>query len=216
MSAASVTTSCPRAWQAFLKICIFFLSMRYVGCFNDLKSGMSFDSAVSMPRNCVVTTACEGKGIPSAPPENSLNSSSSSTDISQAWQSPSLVERFQAQLNCAPLPMSLHNKDANKNAASVKQPKTKPTQMERIEKMVKTTFHTIAIRHTQHVRLKGPEPRWSDIMEMEMDSDGGLEVTIRQTVWKKKKKTYPTTSWHRPLSARNEHQSHPLAGQAQA
>ena len=123
MSAASVTTSCPRAWQAFSKICIFFLSMRYVGCFNDLKSGMTFDSAVSMPRNCVVKTACEGKGIPSAPPENSLNSSSSSTDISQAWQSPSLVERFQAQLNCAPLPMSLHNKDANKNAASVKQPK---------------------------------------------------------------------------------------------
>ena len=31
-----------------------------------------------------------------------------------------------------------------------------------------------------------------------------------------KKKTYPTTSWHRPLSARNERQSHPLAGQAQA
>ena len=30
------------------------------------------------------------------------------------------------------------------------------------------------------------------------------------------KKNYPTTSWHRPLSARNEHQSHPLAGQAQA
>ena len=25
-------------------------------------------------------------------------------------------------------------------------------------------FHTIAIRHTQHVRLKGPEPRWSDII----------------------------------------------------
>ena len=31
-------------------------------------------------------------------------------------------------------------KDANKNAASVKQPKTRPTQMVRIEKMVKTTF----------------------------------------------------------------------------
>ena len=30
------------------------------------------------------------------------------------------------------------------------------------------------------------------------------------------KKNYPTTSWNRPLSARNEHQSHPLAGQAQA
>ena len=30
------------------------------------------------------------------------------------------------------------------------------------------------------------------------------------------KKNYPTTSWHRPLSARNEHHSHPLAGQAQA
>ena len=44
--------SCPRAWQAFSKICIFFLSMRYVGFFNGLKSGMSFDSAVSMPRNC--------------------------------------------------------------------------------------------------------------------------------------------------------------------
>ena len=43
---------------------------------------------------------------------------------------------------------------------------------------------------------------------MEMDSHGGLEVTIRQTEWKKK--TYPTTSWHRPLSARNEHQSHRL------
>ena len=140
MSAASVTTSCPRAWQAFSKIYIFFLSMRYVGCFNDLKSGMSFNSAVSMPRNCVETTACEGKGIPSAPPRDSRKSSSSSTDISQAWQSPSLVERFQAQLNCAPLPMSLHNKDANKNAASVEQPHTKPTQMVRIEKMVKTTF----------------------------------------------------------------------------
>ena len=50
-------------------------------------------------------------------------------------------------------------------------------------------------------------------MEMEMDSHGGHEVTIRQTEWKK---NYPTTSWHRPLSARNEHQSHPLAGQAQA
>ena len=62
--------------------------------------------------------------------------------------------------------MSLHNKDANKNAASVKQPKPKPTQMVRIEKMVKTTFHTIAIRQTQHVRLKGPEPRWSDIIVM--------------------------------------------------
>ena len=106
MSAASVTTSSPRAWQAFSKICIFFLSMRYVGCFNDPKSGMSFDSAVSMPRNWVVTTAHEGKGIPSAPP----SSSPSSTIISQAWHSPSLVERFQAQLNCAPLPMSLHNK----------------------------------------------------------------------------------------------------------
>ena len=151
MSAASVTTSYPRARQAFSKI-------------NDLKSGMSFDSAVSMPRNCVVTTACEGKGIPSAPPENSLNSSSSSTDISQAWQSPSLVERFQAQLNCAPLPMSLHNKDANKNAASVKQPKTRPTQRLSLEKMVKTTFSYHCHRHTQHVRLQGPEPRWSDII----------------------------------------------------
>ena len=140
MSAASVTTSCPRAWQAFSEICIFFLSMRYVGCCNDLKSGTSFNSAVSMPRNCVERTACEGKGMPSAPPKDSWKSSSSSTDISQAWQSPSLVERFQGRLNCAPLPMSLHNKDANKNAASVKQPKTKPTQMVRIEKMVKTTF----------------------------------------------------------------------------
>ena len=90
MSAASVTTSCPRAWQAFSKICIFFLSMRYVGCFNDLKSGMSFNSAVSMPRNC--------------------------------------------------------REDGEDHF-----------------------FHTIAIRHTQHVRLKGPElkgpePRWSDII----------------------------------------------------
>ena len=25
-------------------------------------------------------------------------------------------------------------------------------------------FYFIAIRHTQHVRLKGPEPRWSDII----------------------------------------------------
>ena len=51
-------------------------------------------------------------------------------------------------------------------------------------------------------------------MEMvEMDSHGGLEVTIMQTEWKK---NYTTTSWYRPLSARNEHQSHPLAGQAQA
>ena len=50
-------------------------------------------------------------------------------------------------------------------------------------------------------------------MEMEMDSHGGLEVTIRQT---ESKKNYPTTSLNRPLSARNEHQSHPLAGQAQA
>ena len=115
-------------------------------------------------REIVVTTACEGKLIPAAPPENSLNSSSSSTDISQAWQSPSLVERFQVQVNCAPLPMSLLNKDENKNAASVKQPKNKPTQMVKIEKMAKNTFHTIAIRHTQHVRLKGPEPRWSDII----------------------------------------------------
>ena len=49
-------------------------------------------------------------------------------------------------------------------------------------------------------------------MKMEMDSHGGLEVTIRQTEWKKT--TYPTTSWHRPLSARDERQSHPLAGQA--
>ena len=101
-----MTTSCPWVWQAFSKIFIFFLSMRYVGCFNDPKSGMSFNSAVSMPRNWVVTTACEGKGIPSAP----SSSSSSSTVVSQAWHSPSLVERFQAQLNCAPLPMSLHNK----------------------------------------------------------------------------------------------------------
>ena len=31
-----------------------------------------------------------------------------------------------------------------------------------------------------------------------------------------KKKPTQQTSWHRPLSARNEHQSHPLAGQAQA
>ena len=51
------------------------------------------------------------------------------------------------------------------------------------------------------------------MMEMEMDSHGGLKVTIRQT---ESKKNYPTTSWNRPLSARNEHQSHPLAGQAQA
>ena len=52
---------------------------------------------------------------------------------------------------------------------------------------------------------------------MEMDSHGGLEVTIRQTEYDQaEKKNYPTTSWYRPLSARNEHQSHPLAGQAQA
>ena len=51
-------------------------------------------------------------------------------------------------------------------------------------------------------------------MEMEMDSHGGLKVTIRKTEWKIF--FYPTTSWHRPLSARNEHQSHPLAEQAQA
>ena len=25
-------------------------------------------------------------------------------------------------------------------------------------------FYFIAIRHTQHVRLKGPEPRWIDII----------------------------------------------------
>ena len=67
-----------------------------------------------MARNWVVTTACEGKGIPSTPPKDSRNSSSLSTDISQAWHSPSLVERFQAQLNCAPLPMSLHDKYATK------------------------------------------------------------------------------------------------------
>ena len=52
----------------------------------------------------------KAKGIPSAPP----SSSSSSTGISQAWQLSSLVERFQAQLNCAPLPMSLHDKYATK------------------------------------------------------------------------------------------------------
>ena len=52
-------------------------------------------------------------------------------------------------------------------------------------------------------------PKWNG-----MDSHGGLEVTIRQT--ESKKKNYPTTSLNRPLSARNEHQSHPLAGQAQA
>ena len=46
--------------------------------------------------------------------KDSRNSSSPSTDISQAWHSPSLVERFQAQLNCAPLPMSLHVKYATK------------------------------------------------------------------------------------------------------
>ena len=59
---------------------------------------------------------------------------------------------------------------------------------------------------------------WSGVFgrwKMEMDSHGGLEVTIRQTE-SKKKKNYPTTSLNRPLSARNEHQSHPLAGQAQA
>ena len=71
-----------------------------------------------------------------------------------------------AQTRCQPtmIWLSLHNKDAHKNAASVKQPKIKPTQMVRIEKMVKTLFHTIAIRHTQHVRLKGPDTRWSDII----------------------------------------------------
>ena len=74
------------------------------------------------------------------------------------------LERFQAQLNSAPLPISLHNKDVSKNAASVERPQTKPTQMVRLEKMVKTTFYTIAIKHTQHVRLQGPEPRWSDII----------------------------------------------------
>ena len=45
---------------------------------------------------------------------------------------------------------------------------------------------------------------------MEMDSHGG------QSGAHTKKKHYPTTSWHGPLSARNEHQSHPLAGEAQA
>ena len=73
--------------------------------------------------------------------------------------------------------MSLHNKDANKNAASVEQPQTKPTQMVRIEKMVKTTFYTIAMRHTQHVRLKDPEPRWSDIiMTMEGKTTKGQQA----------------------------------------
>ena len=134
---------------------------------------MSFNSAKSMPRNCVETTACEGKGIPSAPPKNSRKSSSSSTDISQAWQSPSFVEGFQTQFNCAPRPMSLHNKDANKNAAP------KPTQMVRTEKMVKTTFflrrqrsirpqtsstlRTAERRNTQNALLAARISRGSDL-----------------------------------------------------
>ena len=52
------------------------------------------------------------------------------------------------------------------------------------------------------------------MMEMVMDSHGGLEVTIRQT--ESKKKTTQQLRETKPLSARNEHQSHPLAGQAQA
>ena len=39
--------------------------------------------------------------------------------------------------------------------------------------------------------VNGDEEGWT--MEMEMDSHGGLEVTIRQTELKKKK-NYPTTS----------------------
>ena len=67
--------------------------------------------------------------------------------------------------------------------------------------------------HLSRKQEKGWHVTSSGQMEMEMDSHGGLEVTIRQT---ESKKNYPTTSWNRPLSARNEHQSHPLAGQAQA
>ena len=38
-----------------------------------------------------------------------------------------------------------------------------------------------------------------------------MEVSrLRSGRLSEKKKTYPTTSWHRPLSARNGHQSHPL------
>ena len=44
----------------------------------------------------------------------------------------------------------------------------------------------------------------------------GMEVSRLRSGRLSGKKNYPTTSWHRPLSARNEHQSHPLAGQAQA
>ena len=50
-------------------------------------------------------------------------------------------------------------------------------------------------------------------LEMEMESHGGLSVTIRSS---DKKKNYPTTSQYGPLSALIELQSHPLAGQAQA
>ena len=60
--------------------------------------------------------------------------------------------------------MSLHNKDANKNAASVKQPKNQTNTDGEDREDGEDHFHTIAIRHTQHVRLKGPEPRWSDII----------------------------------------------------
>ena len=64
--------------------------------------------------------------------------------------------------------MSLHNKDANKNATFVKQPKNQTnTDGEDREDGEDLFSNTTAIRHTQHVRLKGPEPRWSDtIMTM--------------------------------------------------
>ena len=73
---------------------------------------------------------------------------------------------------------------------------------------VSKSWHVVIVQTLDEPR----SVRVSMVMEMEMDSHGGLEVTIRHTECKK----YPTTSWHRPLSARNEHQSHPLAGQAQA
>ena len=39
-----------------------------------------------------------------------------------------------------------------------------------------------------------------------------MEVSrLRSGRLSEKKKNYPTTSWYRPLSARNEHRSHPQA-----